>query len=352
MVFLLFGMMIGALIVSAVLAWRMVRSVHLQRDLPERAWQYQTVHLAYQMRTIRRRSTCLGLSVQEVAEEDMDTVAGYCVQLPPHIVFRAGARFCARRRGPLNLQAIEVSTAFPFGLIRAIRPVQAPGSLLVWPARGQLQQQLLFRGAAEISSAPPSRVTGGQDEFFGLREYRPGDNPRWIHWRRSATKPAPVIREMAQPLPDVLWILLDSRLRDLSEIVYETRERFLRFAATLIDHAFTRSYRVGLALAYNDGVRVMPPAEGRGQRCMLLDALAHMDINTTTGLEETIQHLHRGQLRQGQVIVLTPGESKLGIAELGLIRTACRNLTVITEAQLEKVFVDDRLAMAGRIHAA
>jgi len=352
LVFILFGVMMGALYVSVVLAWRMVSRVDVRRDVPDRAWQNQTVHLGYHLRNLRRRGTCLGLSVEEIAPEGLDSAGGYCVELAPKAAFRAGARFTVRRRGRIGLTAIRLATSFPFGLACVTRTIPAAASVVVWPARGRLKRQVLYHGAVETSSSAPSGDTGGQDEFFGLREYRPGDNPRWIHWRRSATKATPVVREMSRPLPEVLWVVLDTRLPDHSEISYAARERLLRFAGTLIDRALSSGLRVGLALAYNGRIKVLQPAEGLGQRRCLLDALADVDVNTSTSLDQTLSGLSRGLLRQAQVVVAAVDGPGLRSAQLGALRGACRHLSVITEQTLADVFEDDSLAESETTDAA
>ena len=272
LVFILFGGMLGALSVSALLAWRMVGAVRVWREMPERAWQNQTLHFSYVLRNVRRRGSCLALHINELAPEGVQSVSGFCVEVPPLASFRAGARFAARHRGRIQLEALRVHTGFPFGLVWARRVISIPASLVVWPAIGRLKRQLLYRGAVETSAAAPSGVSGGQDEFFGLREYRPGDNPRWIHWRRSASRSTPVLREMAQPLPEILWVLVDTCLGDGTPAAYDRRESILRFAATLIDHAMVRGFRVGMAVAYRDRIAVLPPDEGRGQRRCLVPA--------------------------------------------------------------------------------
>jgi len=354
--YVIFGVMIAALLASLVLARRIVSAVTVRRDVPERVWQNQTVHLAYHLRNVRRRGACLALSVEEVCPDELHSAAGFCVHVPPRAVFRAGARFVARKRGRIQLSAVNISTGFPFGLITASRTVAVPASLVVWPALGKLKRRLLAGGAVEISSAPPSGASGGQDEFFGLREYRPGDSPRWIHWRRSAGKATPVVREMARALPEVLWVVLDTFMPRRSGAAERRRERMLRFAATLIDHALSRGYLVALALAYGDGARTLAPAEGRGQRSALLDALADVDANTRTRLDETIGSLPRDQLRQGQVVVVAPSAKGLATAPLGALRAACRSVTVVTDRELPLVFEDDPLARQAeaqeQIHAA
>jgi len=347
LMFVVFGVMLGAVLFSVLLSRRMVLAADVRRDMPERVWQNQTVHLAYALRNTRRRGACLGLNVEEISPASIESVSAYCVHLGPRSVFRAGARFVARRRGRIHLSGVRLFTRFPFGLVESSRRIDLPKSLVIWPALGQLKRRLLDRGAVETSSAAPSGATGGQDEFFGLREYREGDNPRWIHWRRSAACRVPVVREMAKPLPETLWVIVDTYWPDKLEDATLCREKLLRFAGTLIDHALSRGYLVGLALAYSDRARVLAPAEGRGQRSALLDALADADENTKIPLEDLLGRLARGQMRMAQVVLVAPDSQRLASAPLGGVRAECRSVTVITDKRLPEVFEDNPLAVAA-----
>jgi len=339
--FVLFGVMLGTVLVSGLLARRMVLAVSVHRDMPERARQHQTIHLAYSLRNVRKRGSCLGLSVRELVPAGVDIAGGYCLQLAAGEVFRTGARFAARRRGRVELQAISVSTSFPFSLVTATRAVKAPQSLVIWPAMGQLKRRLLDRGAVETSSAAPSGATGGQGEFFGLREYREGDNPRWIHWRRSATRRIPVIREMARPLPEALWLIVDAHWPEELPAFDAIREKLLRFAGTLIDHALARGYVVGLAIASGGKAQVLRPAEGRSQRSALLDTLAEVDESTWIPLSDVLAALRREQLRNAQVILIAPDSPWLHAAPIAALRAEARSLTVITDKHLDEVFEDN-----------
>ena len=339
LMFVMFGVMMGALMVSITLAGRTLAGIRVARSVPARAWQGQTVNLGYHVTNTRKGGSCLSLTVAETDPDGTRAAGGYCMHVRAGGRFRAAGRLTPLHRGRVDLRGVSLTTTFPFGLVRASRRIRQPAAMVVWPARGRLRQRILHRGAVETSSAPPSQVSGGSDEFFGLREYRPGDSPRWIHWRRSATRRAPVVREMARPLPEALWVILDTHWPEASDHGNAQRERMLRLAATLIDHAFARGYQVGLALARSDGARALGLGAGRGQRNDLLDAVSSVDANTVVALEAVLACASRHALGQAQVVVLTP-RANLSASLLAGVRGACRHLTVVGTDRIDDVFAD------------
>jgi uncharacterized protein (DUF58 family) len=347
MLFLLVGAMIGALVASNLLPRRMLRGVLLEREVPSQAWQNHTVHLGYYLRNTRGWS-CLALELEELPVAGVERTGGFCAHLPPLGTFRSGARFVVRRRGRVELAGVRVLSRFPFGLITGRKVFDRKASLVVWPARGKLKKRMLHQGAVEVSSSPPAQVTGGQDEFFGLRDYRSDDNPRWIHWRRSANRPVPVVRQMSRPRPEILWVLLDTRLEDASPAAWSQRERMIRFAGTLMEHALSRGYQVGLALGCGGRPCAYSPAAGRGQMHLLLTALADIDDTTKLPLENVVGVLRRRSLEEAQVVLVTArGDGGRGLQSL---RRVCRNLSMVTRDDLPGVFEDDPLAAAEEGH--
>jgi uncharacterized protein (DUF58 family) len=338
LLFAILGVMLGAFFLSVFVSRRMLSAVQVRRDMPERVFANRVVHLAYHLRHRAGRRPAVALELAEIdPPRPLQSLGAFCQYLPRGGSFKSGSRFTVRRRGRYSLSGLRLSTRFPFSLLAARRDVKQGGSLLVWPALGRLRTDLLAHGATEVSDAAPSRMRSGADEFFGLREYRQGDNPRWIHWRRTASTGTPVVREMSKPRPDVLFVVLDTRLADPAAA--ETRERLIRFAATLIEHAFHREYRVGLAAADSDRVVVLPPAAGRGPRNRVLDALAALDDNTRRSLADTLAALPRRLLWDAHVVAVAPEPARL--ANLEELRAACRRLTTVVAEGLDELFEDD-----------
>jgi len=119
---------------------------------------------------------------------------------------------------------------------------------------------------------------GGNDEFYGVREYRPGENPRHIYWRRSAGAGAMVIREMTRVSPPKLLIVVDTQRPDDSVESYIAVEYAIAMAATLVDRAMDAGLPVGL-VAWSDAFLTIAPNRAKRHRLELLTALATLPIN-------------------------------------------------------------------------
>jgi uncharacterized protein (DUF58 family) len=346
LLFVMFGCMLGALHVSAVLSRRMIAAVTVRRDAPPRCRQNQRVGLGYLLRAVRGGGSGLALEVDEVGLKEVDLPPAYCGYLSARQEHLSRTEMIPHRRGRIHLTSLRLATTFPFGLVRATRHFEQGASVVVWPARGRLRAGLIGRGASETASAAPSIRAGGQDEFYGLREYRLGDNARWIHWRRSAGRAEPVIREMARPRPRTLWVVLDTHLADGSPAARAARETAIRLTATLMEDALAAGYRVGAAFAYARDVVVIPPGERRAQRHHLLDALTDVDDNRKNTLGEAIARLRPAWLHQAHAVVVSASTDVEAEAAEPLVRLRrdCRELTVLDGRRLAEVFQDDPVA--------
>ena len=341
MLFVMFGAMMAAVAMSFYMSWRMAKGVEVKRDVPDRAWQNQTVHLGYYLRNTHRRLPCLAMSISERSPRGVQSVQGFCAHLPPGVFFRSGGRFVARRRGKIELTGVDVCTSFPFGLVAARRFTPTVSAVTVWPARGYLKRRILHQGAVETSTAAPTQASGGQDEFFGLRDYRSDDNPRWIHWRRSAARTTPVVREMCKTLPEMLWVVLDTYVESADETPRQRVERAIRFAATAIDYALARGYQVALATAGGKGATVFRPAAGKGQLHSLMDALAELDENTSHDLSTVFANLSPGLFRNAHVLVITDDPLSCKGPAVWQVRSRSRDFMLVGGNQMDFYFQDN-----------
>ena len=100
------------------------------------------------------------------------------------------------RRGRVTFTATAVARRDPLGLVRALRRQRALDTLLVLPKRYPLPA-IALPGARRYQPGGVSLASsvGDSEEFVALRDYRPGDPLKRIHWRSWARTGRPVVRE-------------------------------------------------------------------------------------------------------------------------------------------------------------
>ena len=100
------------------------------------------------------------------------------------------------RRGPLRLVAVTLGRSDPLGLFRARVTVPAPQSVLVLPRRYPVPA-LALPGPRKYQQGGVALAAsvGDSEEFVALRDYRPGDPVRRIHWKSWARAGRPVVKE-------------------------------------------------------------------------------------------------------------------------------------------------------------
>ncbi|MBI3106714.1 MAG: DUF58 domain-containing protein [Candidatus Rokubacteria bacterium] len=100
------------------------------------------------------------------------------------------------RRGPLRLVAVTLGRSDPLGLFRARVTVPAPQSVLVLPRRYPVAA-LALPGPRKYQQGGVALAAsvGDSEEFVALRDYRPGDAVRRIHWKSWARAGRPVVKE-------------------------------------------------------------------------------------------------------------------------------------------------------------
>ena len=136
--------------------------------------------------------------------------AGEDISLATGLVPKRGwrqAHSCRElRRGPLGATGWTIGAGDPLGFFQGTRR-QADRELgLVLPKFKSLGTRLETR---ELEASVAAPRTGSGSEVFGIREYRPGDPLRRIHWRSSARHGELVVREFEPPGVRTLCIYLD-----------------------------------------------------------------------------------------------------------------------------------------------
>ena len=150
------------------------------------------------------------------------------------------------------------------------------GQLFILPTVLRLKNVTIRpRQTRVYSGTIPARVGGPGVEFFGVREYQPGDPPHWINWHASARHQHAIFsNEYEQERVADVGIIVDGRQRtDLLRVGHSLFEHTVNAAAALADAFLSAGNRVGM-LVYGQYLHWTFPAYGRVQKERILQALA------------------------------------------------------------------------------
>lgn len=350
LLFLLGSIAIAAGVMNLLLVRAGTAGVKCRRVLPAAATVGRPVDVVIEVRNEARFWSAYALSVEDRVRAEVR--AGAPVGFVAHL--RAGRKAdCVYRlvpagRGELVFRDIVVRSRFPFGLLQRKLTAEAPGKLLVWPARGRLAPELIDRGR-RLTDERMRRAVRRDDgeEFRSLRDWRTGDNPRMIHWRSTARRGKPVVREMETRVGGRIVVVLDAgrpgapvavtpdgdaaeALASLSKRSrsgrgspatveppdpdhpdVRRRERAVAFVATVVEDALEHGTEVGLAAWDGRDWIVHPPAGGIGQRNRLLDALALIPDHDGRGAGEALRTLPPEDVAGGLLLVVAPAADRL-----------------------------------------
>jgi len=179
-------------------------------------------------------------------------------------------------RGIYSWQMLKLQASDPFGLFEQTCELSAPGRVYIFPEQVDLRQ-FKFRPMPNVRSTGPnlSRLPGPGIDFWGVREYHPGDALRTIHWRKSAHHPGTLItKEFEREEIADIGILLDARA--LSYYCVDGEKLFehsVRAAASLATNFISQGNRVSMLILNDRLVRVFP-GYGKHQLLRILEELS------------------------------------------------------------------------------
>ncbi len=268
LLYLLLGWMLSAIIASGILSERALRGLKVSRLPPGRVYAGRPFLMQISLQNEKKRLPSFSIEVEDLVEEKPLDKKCYFLKLPAGRLQTTRYRHTFSRRGLYQFDGFRLSTKFPFALFRKSRDIFAPGEVLVYPAVAQVRPPA---PAPRAGGEDPHARVGRRGEFFGLREFREGDDRRDVHWASSARQGRPMVREYEEEAHRRATILVDNGVPDgASESELEAFERAVSLAASLCAHYLGRQFSVRL-IARGSAVAA---ASGPAQLHRVLRALA------------------------------------------------------------------------------
>ncbi len=176
------------------------------------------------------------------------------------------------RRGVSRMNDLRVLLPDPFGLFQKCAKVTAPpATLMVLPRRYPLPEvRLPGGGAFKISGETNTNAIGNSGEFVGLRDYRPGDPMRQIHWKSWARTGRPIVKELEDTFYPRYGLILDTLCTDRTDTRFEEAVSVAASFASSID---TRESLLDLMFIKNEA-HIVTAGRGLERAEKLLEVLA------------------------------------------------------------------------------
>jgi uncharacterized protein (DUF58 family) len=191
----LFGCQIGLILASGVLSEGMVRRAEVHRRVSAPLHAGSRGPLLVELRNASARGDMISVSVEDDDRESSAnrTEPVFAVAVASGAAASLHTSVTMHARGLHPLPKAVVATRFPFGLFVKRRELPGRERVLVYPRIHPVELEPLDRARTGDGEALGARGRAG--EFFGLAEYREGEELRRIHWPATARLGRAVVQE-------------------------------------------------------------------------------------------------------------------------------------------------------------
>ncbi len=298
LLFWILGVMLSALLISGFVSGIMMSSLRVRRLVAGHGVVGEPLTVRYSVTNTSPFLPAFGLHIEERAPSDelasawpklMASARAWIMHLGPRETIHGEATFWPTHRGEAMFDQVRIWTTFPFGIIKKSITISQPQHTLIYPQLYELRRDVLRslepQGASGARMAPRP---GGGDDYFGMREFRPGDSMRQIAWKRTAALDQLVCVERTRPMPPRLRVVVNltqataSLATDSESEASALEERAISLAASIVHAADAAGYELGLTVS---GLNVpdLPIRRSHWHRARVLAALAAIDLDAPRG---------------------------------------------------------------------
>ncbi len=243
LLYLVLGMMLSLIVLSGILSEVVLRGLRITRRLPQRVHAGVPFLVEIVLANDKQSAPSYSVEIEDLIEGRPTEKRCYFLKVSARGSQTAAYRSTLTMRGLYRYRGLRVSSRFPFGLFEKSRRIELPAELIVYPK------------LVDVSAPPPAAARDGGEEtmqragqggdFFGLREYRAGDDSRNIHWTSTARTGVVLVREHHAEGQRRVAIVVDNALADdAGPEDVDRLEHAIRVAASFVVKFVGRGFEV------------------------------------------------------------------------------------------------------------
>ncbi len=286
LLYLLLAWLLSFIIASGVLSELTMRGLRVTRRPAPEVFAGQPFLMEIAVENTKAGLASFSIEVEDLIDGRPLDKKCYFLKIPPGKTQRTSYRHTFSRRGRYHFDGFRIATRFPFTLFRKSRDTDDGSDIVVYP---KVMPVPRLAPRPRAIGAGTSERLGRRGEFFGLREWKDGDDRRAIHWRSTARSGRLLVREVHDEVERRVTIVVDNavpppvaralaageRLREDAPIA-DALERAVSLAAS---HA-AAYLDAGWAVALVARGAAVPLGRGRVQLARVLRELALLPATT------------------------------------------------------------------------
>jgi uncharacterized protein (DUF58 family) len=199
------------------------------------------------------------------------------------------------KRGVYLLENLQLLMPDPLGFFQKSSPLSpSPSRLIALPKRYALPHfEMPGSSTFRIGGEETSNAIGTFGEFLSIREYRPGDSLRQIHWKSWAHTGRPMVKELEDTFYPRYALILDTSPGSCDRMVFEEMVSISSSFITSLDHSDALLDLMFIA----DHAHIVTAGRGYERTEKLLEVLANVQIDPIPRFDvlssTVIQHCDR-----------------------------------------------------------
>ncbi len=253
-IFVLVSFLSSTFLFSFFLPPLFLRKVELKRETPSKGFEGEKIPIT--LKVINKG----GLKVLlEYSDQFLDQQ----IHLPIPFLKKKGKKswdysIKASRRGFYQGSYATLKCSAPFGFFLWQKRFYLPSPLLIYPSYFEIRTFPLLETASYPAEVIHERKKGSGSEYYGTREYAPGDSLRFIHWKNTAKKGKMIVKEFERGFGSLVNILIDSNSNhNLGEGKESTLEYSIKIGTSLINYSLKTGHPIQLIASKGKKIEVL-----------------------------------------------------------------------------------------------
>lgn len=275
LLYLILAAMLSMIIISGILSEGCLREIEVERIFPQHLFASMPFPLRVRITNKKRFLSSFSLVVSEI-KRISDHGEAHLFRIPPGHTSYTRYTTCFQKRGRHLLEGFILSTLFPFGFfIKSLKRI-SPCEVIVYPRMDRLTESLK-EDLAAIGNIAEEKNKGRGTTIYNIRDYRPGEDSRSIHWKSTARQSRLMVKEFEKEEERTVNLFLVNRVQGGGSISKEDIDRFekgIEITASLANHFLKKNFSVGLSTFD----KWIPPVYGMKHLYKILEELALLDI--------------------------------------------------------------------------